>query len=172
MGNGFAALSQLVDTPPSDVNTSELLVTFDENLAPQTDEVVSRELLDEGFLCSLALPKNIVKKVLPNGVTYEQFGVPVDGGWLNFHLFDRQNCVMRGKRVWVECKMFKKEMADGRIFLYVDLLPTENRPTYDRKIWQHSSDVPTDLPAGTKTFACYGDTKGVLGFVPREVSQD
>jgi len=170
MRNGLKDLSQLDDTPPTTVN--QKTITYDESLTPPTNEVVSRELIAEGFVCSLALPKNIVKKVLPDGTVYHQFGVPVLGGWLNFHLFNRQNCVMRGKRVWVDCKIFKKEMADGKVYLYVDLYPTEDRPTHDRKIWKDVAEMPADLPTDTQTFVCYDDNQGVIGFVPREVPQD
>lgn len=132
---------------------------------------IKRELLGT---CIISIPQPRVMKDLttPDGVPYKQFGVPVAGGYINFHLFDETQCQTRGKRIWVRAEVKKKTMPDCKEFLYVDLYPTEERLTHDRKIFEHSKDVPAELPEGSMQFDTYGHIHGSLVFVPHLASDE
>ena len=131
-----------------------------------TSEVASRELLAEGIIVSIPRPMTTKTNQAPDGAPYEQFGTPVTGGFVNFHLYDGTACAKHGKKIWVEVKVFKKTMVDGREFIYFDLFPTELRPTHVRKIYAQRAEVPKDLPAETLQFETLGPIQGTIAFVP------
>ncbi len=120
---------------------------------------------------SLPQPTQVKHYVTPDAVPYEQFGLPVSGGFVNFHLFDRTKCLVRGKKIWVEAQVWMKTMENGTEFLYVDLHPTDKPLTHDRKIFQRQQEVPDDLPAGSLRFDTFGHIRGSLVFVPREMTE-
>ena len=132
----------------------------------RSSDAVERVLLGSAYI---SVPKPAQTKTFqtPDGVPYEQFGLPVSGGFLNFHIFDYAKCVRRGNKLWVEAKVWRKTMSDGRQFLYVDLHPTEERLTHERKLYQRPEDVPNDLPVGTIRFDTLAPINGVLVFIPR-----
>jgi hypothetical protein len=167
MGNGFEALSQhpsAAQTPQEPHKKAVPAVQYDPTLAKAT--VVKRTMLAEGIICSLVKPKQMTSMQVPNGPKYDHFYVPVTGGAINFHLFDKHKVTIQGKRMWVECKIWQKEMSDGKMHLYVDVHPTDKRLTHDRKIWQDQKVVPKQHADDTLIFECFGYTKGVLGFIP------
>lgn len=125
-------------------------------------EVVSRELLGEGFHFSIKHPGKGRWMQTPNGVSYVQFGRPVVGGFVNFHIFGKP--VMRGKRIRVEGKVFKKTLEDGSEYLYVDLYPSEaERLSHEIKVYQNVTEAPEQ--DGMTLFPCVGDIMGAVGFV-------
>lgn len=167
MGNGFDALSQVTDTLPDDHTTTsaEPLISYPKEYEPALTEVLSRTKVADGIICTLNIPQTNSNK-LSNGQTYEQFGIPVKGGYINFHLFDRNKCAMHGKRLVVECEVWHKTMSGGREHMYIDLRPSDAQPTHERKVWQDGTSVPTDLPVDTQVHMCLGGTKGVIAFLP------
>lgn len=122
-------------------------------------------------IVSLPQPAQVKQYVTPDGVPYEQFGLPVSGGFVHFHLFDREKCSTLGKKLLVETQIWMKTMPDGMQFLYVDLYPTDKPLTHDRKIFQRRQEVPDDLPAGSLRFDTFGHIRGSLVFVPRDLSK-
>ncbi|MFT5832080.1 MAG: hypothetical protein ACI9SY_000461 [Candidatus Paceibacteria bacterium] len=164
MGNGLEALSQHPQATEAAQEKVVPAVQYDPTFAKAT--VVERTLLAEGIICSLIKPKVMESKQVLNGPKYDHFFVPLTGGGINFHLFDKHKVVIHGKRMWVECKIWKKEMLDGKMHLYVDLHPTDKRLTHERKIWQNQNVAPKQHADDTLIFECLGQTKGVLGFVP------
>jgi hypothetical protein len=131
------------------------------------NNVVSRELLGTAVV-SIPQPAIVKKFTTPEDEPYEQFGVPVAGGFINFHLFDRAQCQTRGKKIWVKAQIWKKTMSDGMEFLYVDLRPTEERLTHERKIFQRREDIPAALPKGSIQFNTFGHIRGSLVFIPHD----
>ena len=89
-------------------------------------EVAERKLLADGFIISLKLPAKMNRMVVPTtGEAYEQFGIPVRGGFLNCHLYSVASCQRRGNHIWVEAQVFEKTMEGNlRRFYYLDLRPT------------------------------------------------
>jgi len=137
-------------------------VTFDKDLMPP--DVESRELLCEGLVCSIKLPGKSKSMETPDGTPYVQFGHPVKGGWINFHVFGKPE--QRGNKIRVEAKVFKKTMEDGTEYLYLDLHPTDAELLgFDVKTQQVASCMP-DLPEGGHSFNCYGKIKGAITFTP------
>lgn len=138
--------------------------------APQKPgDVISRNLVSEGLIvCSIKPPKQTRKQTAPDGTPYEQFGIQVKDGWINFHLFDRENCFRRGNCLHVEVHVFQKETRDGRKFTYVDLHPAPDgvRPTHERKVFRTPFEAPEEFPADTRTFETAGEVNGLLAFIP------
>jgi len=50
--------------------------------------------------------------------------------------------------------------------MYIDLRPTDAKPTHRRKVWQDSATMPTDLPDNRLAFTCLGQAKGIIAFLP------
>ncbi len=132
-------------------------------------EVTDRVLLASGFIVSVKVPtKRNAMTVPTTGEAYEQFGSPVKGGYLNFHLYDGKNCQRRGERIWVSAEVYEKTMEDGKKFIYVDLRPTDApHLTYEMKVYQDESLMPEVMPEDATVFACPGEVKGVIAFLPR-----
>jgi hypothetical protein len=166
MGNGFEVLSHLGSQTDATPAPSEGSVSFDAKHLPEQVDVVEREVIMRNVICSLPIPKTNPHQAA-DGTRYEHFGIPVTGGYINFHLFDRAKCVRKGKRLWVECVVWVKRLSDGRSYLNVDLYPTKQVVTHERKIWQDRHSVPANLPPKTLQLECHGQVKGVLGFIPR-----
>ena len=135
-------------------------------------EVIKRELLAEGIIVSIPRPLTTKSQKTPDGTPYEQIGQPVVGGFVNFHLYDGNRCEKRGKKIWVEVKVFKKTMDDGREFVYFDMFPTAERPAFVRKIYADRAQIPNDLPAETKRFDTLGSIRGTIAFVPTSFYAD
>lgn len=136
------------------------------------NDVVKRELLAEGIIVSIPRPLTSKRQMTPDGTAYEQIGQPVVGGFVNFHLYDGNLCEKRGKKIWVETKVFKKTMADGREFIYFDMFPTAERPAFVRKIYADRAQIPNDLPAETRRFDTLGSIRGTVAFVPTSFYAD
>lgn len=167
MGNGFEVLSHLSSETNPKTDVPEGSVKFDPKHLPPSDvKVIERVVIRRNLICSLPIPKTSLHRA-PDSAPYEHFGVPVTGGYVNFHLFDRTKCVQIGKRLRVECVVWVKKMSDGRSFLNVDLHPTNQKVTHERKIWQDKQSVPANLPEDTLQFDCLGQINGVLGFIPK-----
>lgn len=140
-------------------------VTYDTSLEPTAREVVSREKLGEGFVFSIKVPPTVNSFETQEGEKYDQFGRPVNGGWINFHIFG--NPEKRGKKIRVEATVWKKTMDDGSEYLYVDLKPTDaKRLSHELKIYKKDAQQPSSLPEGTELFTCYGEIFGSIAFVP------
>ncbi len=134
-------------------------------------EVAERKLLADGFIISLKLPAKMNRMVVPTtGEAYEQFGIPVRGGFLNCHLYSVASCQRRGNHIWVEAQVFEKTMEGNlRRFYYLDLRPTTaEHLSHDMKIYQEATQMPATLPDGSMRFDCPDDIKGVIAFLPRQ----
>jgi len=137
-------------------------------------EVTDRTLLGEDFVVSVKLPQKMNKMTVPTtGVAYQQFGVPVKGGYLNFHLYDGTNCRRAGNRIWVVAQVFEKTMADGVKFIYVDLRPTTaEHLTHDMKVHQDVDMSPVHSRIEGQNFFCFGKIRGMLTFLPRGLHEE
>lgn len=165
MGDGFEVLSQLAVAQKA-INTAQCtkpLVSYDESSAPASTDVVLRELITDGIICSLRIPKTS-KSTRPDGIEYEHFVILLTGGKTDFHLYNRKQCVGVGKKLSLMVSVWRKTMSDGRQFIYFDLHPTDKKPTHERKVWQDSTLIPQDLPEHTACFQCLG-TEGTVGFL-------
>jgi hypothetical protein len=136
--------------------------------ARQTAEKITREIHIGGLIISVLRPKRSRRFVTPLGVPYEQFGLPVRGGYINCHLFAGKNYQLHGDRLWVETQVWSKTMTDGAMYLYLDLYPTQAQLTHERKVYMSPDEVPPALPPDSFRFDCYGDVQGVLVFTPRQ----
>jgi hypothetical protein len=141
-------------------------MNMDVDVVP-TNGIVRQQL--GSVVVSVPQPAQVKKFATPDGVPYEQFDLSVSGGYIHFHLFDREKCVARGKKLWVEAQVWMKTMPDGMQFLYVDLHPTDKPLTHDRKIFQRQQEVPAVLPEGSLRFNTFGHIRGSLVFVPRDL---
>lgn len=141
---------------------------MDVDVMPAQDIV--RELLGSVIVC-VPQPALVKKYDTPDGVPYEQFDLSVTGGYVHFHLYDREKCTTLGKKLVVEAQVWVKTMPDGMQFLYVDLYPTNKPLTHDRKIFQRQQEVPAVLPEGSLRFDTFGHIRGSLVFVPRGLSK-
>lgn len=123
--------------------------------------VANRNVLMNDLILSLRLPSKTLDLKTPDGKGYVHFGIPVKGGYINFHHFG--DFVRRGNRIRVKATIMKKRMADGDEFLYVDLEPSENALTHELKIMQDADDIPeVILHRKIAQFDCLGGIKGSL----------
>ncbi len=164
-------------TVPSLINPAiRRLVTRSSSSTPTAQsaakhEVVERKLLAAGFIISLKPPAKLNRMAVPDtGEVYEQFGVPVKGGYINCHFYNVADCQRRGNHVWVEAKVFEKTMEGNlRRFYYLDLRPTTaEHLSHEMKIYQEAAQMPIALPEGSIRFDCPDDIKGVIAFLPRQ----
>jgi len=132
---------------------------------PIQSQVVTRNLLAQ-MTISIPRPKVTTARFNPEGVSYEHFGIPVAGGFINHFLYQGTKCTGTGKQIWVQADVWTKTLSDGRIYLYVDIKPASERITHVRKIYQHVADIPADLPAQTLRFDTSDPIRGSLIFIP------
>jgi hypothetical protein len=137
--------------------------------APTAGKVIERKLLAEGIIISIPRPTTSRRAKTPDGVEYEQIGQPVVGGFVNFHLYEGDKCQKRGKRIWVEVKVFEKTMDDGRKFIYFDFFPTDAvHLTHVRKVHAQRDTIPNDLPVEALRFDTFEPIRGTVMFIPAE----
>src|SRR3989344_2151247 len=84
--------------------------------------VLKRELLWEGGIIEIKIPA-ICREGAFEERKFIQFAKFVKGGVVNFFVHDDNPTQHCGKTITASVQVFRKEHADGRSFLYVDLKP-------------------------------------------------
>ncbi len=94
-------------------------------------EIIHRELLWSGGVIEVKPPKEAALKSAGD-LKFINFWRTVRGGSVNLfvHGSDQIDPVTyRGKKIFAKVEVWRKDLADERSFLYVDLKPTDERPT-------------------------------------------
>lgn len=114
-----------------------------------------RYKIGEPILASIKVPKNAKFRHLihQGGKQYLHFGMPVPGGYINWHVHDiKKSDEVKGRKLNFSIQAFEKVFPDGRTFIYFDLTPTAEKPAFERKIYNREDDIPTKLPSESRTF--------------------
>ena len=91
--------------------------------------VLKRELLWSGGIIEIKIPA-VCREAAFENIKFIQFARTVKGGFLNFFLHSQDPTRHCGKTITTSVQVFCKEHADGRSFIYVDLLPTTAPATH------------------------------------------
>ena len=91
--------------------------------------VLKRELLWEGGIIEIKIPA-ICREGAFEERKFIQFAKFVKGGVVNFFVHDDNPTQHCGKTITASVQVFRKEHADGRSFLYVDLQPITKPATH------------------------------------------
>ena len=78
-------------------------------------------------------------------VAYWQCGFQVNGGYFNFHIFQRHE-TKRKDTFRAVMTVWKKWQSDGKTHIYVDLQPTERPLTHRLRVWQDPATMRETLP--------------------------
>ncbi|OGC86573.1 hypothetical protein A3D70_00855 [Candidatus Adlerbacteria bacterium RIFCSPHIGHO2_02_FULL_54_18] len=98
-------------------------------LARQPVAVLKRELLWNGGVVQIKVPA-VCREGGFEDIKFIQFARFVKGGMVNFFVHDDSPTQYCGKIVTASMQVFRKEHADGRTFLYVDLRPIAKSATH------------------------------------------
>ena len=110
--------------------------------------VLKRETLWEGGIIEIKIPAVCREGALEN-IKFIQFPRLVKGGVINFFVHDDNPAQHCGKTITASAQVFRKEHADGRSFLYVDLRPTTAPATHRLTVMDAIPGVTGWAPAAT-----------------------
>ena len=91
--------------------------------------VLKRELLWKGGIIEIKIPA-VCREGTFEDIKFIQFARFVKGGVVNFFVHDDNPAQHCGKTITASVQVFRKEHADGRAFLYVDLRPITKPATH------------------------------------------
>ena len=95
----------------------------------QPVDVLKRELLWDGGIIEIKIPAVCREGAFEN-IKFIQFIRQVKGGVINLFVHDDNPAQHCGKTITASVQVFRKEHADGRSFLYVDLRPITKPATH------------------------------------------
>lgn len=142
------------------------------SIVPEARAVAERTLLKGGFIVSLKAPAKLNHKTNPHGEAYDQYGVPVKGGFLNVHIYEMASCQRSGSRLWAEAEVWQKTMEDGEQFMYLDIHPTSQRLTHELKVYYDAHQLPREIAEDVTIFRCPGTLQGIIIFTPRKLTDN
>lgn len=119
----------------------------------QRATVVSREIIhdgiEQGIVIEIAVPKKAKRRTFPNGEegenSYLHFPFHIKGGMMNLHV--RCNDELQGQTIRAMVQVVRKEMSDGREFVYVDLFPVDAPLTHCWHIFASDQEPQSDWSA-------------------------
>ena len=91
--------------------------------------VLKRELLWDGGIIEIKIPA-VCREGAFEDIKFIQFARFVKGGVVNFFVHSQKPTMYCGKTITASVQVFRKERADGRAFLYVDLRPITKPATH------------------------------------------
>lgn len=91
--------------------------------------VFKRELLWKGGIIEIKVPV-VCREGAFEDIRFVQFIRQVKGGVVNFFVHNDNPTRHCGKTITASVQVFRKDHADGRSFIYVDLLPTTAPATH------------------------------------------
>ena len=99
--------------------------------------VLNRKLVWKGGTVSMMVPAYALEDKFPSpdgSVRYVWFAQNVGGGVVNFFVHGKKPGQLRGKKIVANAEVWQKTLADGRKYLYVNLLhprpSSETTPTH------------------------------------------
>lgn len=109
------------------------LAVAQEATSPKPTNEATRTLLWSGGVVEMKVFDRAKAGYFGEGddrIDFIQFAVGVPGGLVNMFVHSTEYEKYVGKHVIAEATVHRKEFKDGRAFLYVDLLPTDKKPTH------------------------------------------
>src|SRR3989344_4217751 len=110
--------------------------------------VLKRELLWQGGIIEIKIPA-VCRDGAFEDIKFIQFARFVKGGVVNFFVHNDNPTQHCGKIITASVQVFRKEHADGRSFLYVDLLPTTAQATHRLTVMDAIPGVTSWTPFAT-----------------------
>ncbi len=113
-------------------------------------EVIKRESLWRGGIVEIKIPL-VCREGMTNDLHFIQFARTVKGGLINFFVRDENPIQHCGRTITAEAEILRKEYADGRSFVYVDLRPAPDKAATLRLIVEQKLNL--SVPRNEVLFA-------------------